>query len=101
MAIPLRTRRDLKNAGHAMAVEAMEAFRLHMNSLSQAEMDDVEHVERLTRRMLGAADAVASEYRTAGIPEDWIRRFLLSFRRTVAAECQALSLTLRPVAGTA
>ncbi|TXN71727.1 hypothetical protein FV230_07340 [Methylobacterium sp. WL6] len=84
-----------------MAVEAMEAFRLHMNSLSQAEMDDVEHIDRLTQRMLSAAESMAAEYRAAGIPEAWVGKFLLSFRRTVAAECRALSFILRPVAGTA
>ncbi|UIN36284.1 hypothetical protein [Methylobacterium oryzae] len=101
MTIPLRTRSDLKAAGRAMAIEAVDATAKHFAELSEVEMLDEARIDAATARMLDAAASVGRTYLEAGTPPAWVKAFLSSFQRAASARLAHHSLAARPAAGNA
>lgn len=101
MAVPLRTRSDLKAAGRNMAAEAVDAIAAHVATLTPAEMTDNVRIDAMTARAADAAVNVAETYLNAGIPAAWVRCFLASFHRTATARLDAYALAARTANGNA
>lgn len=101
MAVPLRTRSDLKAAGRAMATEAVDAIAAYFATLSPAEMEDEARIDAATARMVDAAASVGRTYLEAGIPPAWVRAFLNAFHRAATARLAHHSLAALAANGNA